>query len=61
MEKNFIIQKSKTQIIDASKTDAKVEKQLQCICAQCNDPFERLAYENYCHGCIREILRSSTN
>jgi len=52
MEKNFIIQKSKTQIIDASKTDAKVEKQLQCICAQCNDPFERLAYENYCHGCI---------
>ena len=29
MEKNFIIQKSKTQIIDASKTDAKVEKQLQ--------------------------------
>jgi len=61
MEKNFIIQKSKSLIIDASTTDAKVEKQLQCICAQCNDPFERLAYENYCHGCIREILRSSTN
>ena len=61
MEKNFNIQKSKSQIIDASKTDAKVEKQFQCICAQCNDPFERLAYENYCHGCIREILKSSTN
>jgi len=61
MEKNFKIQKSKSQIIESSRTEANVEKQVQRICTQCNEPFERLAYENYCPSCTREILRSSTN
>lgn len=58
--KKILNSKIKIQIIESPRTDANVEKQVQCICIKCNEPFERLAYENYCPSCILEILRSST-
>jgi Zn finger protein HypA/HybF involved in hydrogenase expression len=52
MDENSKIQKTQSELISQYK---EVEK-TQCICSKCNEPYERLAFEEYCHNCIQEIM-----
>lgn len=54
MGKNSSIQKTKSEV----KCEITVTEKLRCICSKCNDPFERLAFEEYCNNCLQKIMRS---
>lgn len=55
MKENFKIQKSKSELIVEGNFVGKVQN----VCSKRNEPFIRLAFENYCGNCIQEILKSS--
>lgn len=54
MHKNSSIQNPKSEF----KGEVTVTQKLQCICSKCNEPFERLAFEEYCYNCLQKMMRS---
>lgn len=54
MDKSFKIQKTKSELI----TQNKVTEEAQSICSKCNEPYGRIAFEEYCYNCIQDIMRS---